>query len=241
MALEDVTSAALQEAITDAVTEMRAERREALETHPSDRKRWKYDGRTWYWPGGEELPYFFELCDGEDEVLSALEARFGLTRVGVGTGRVALAVPVGNESIDAAATSGSITTPDGGESTPAEADRVIKLARYGPSAEMGDGRRQNRREQALWETIAAHPFLPVIDADPDGDWILMPRVRVRTADDPETEPALRAVREALNPYADRVHFDELKPENVGRWRGRDWLVDYGRPPTDGPERGVDRF
>ncbi|WP_096390442.1 hypothetical protein [Halopenitus persicus] len=242
----------LREAIAATVRKLRTARREALAAYPTESRRWEYDGRTWDWPGGEELPYFFELCEGEEAALSALEERFGLSRLGVGTGRVVLTGAfMDGPADDGGAEGGTIadggaeggTIADGGTEDAAVRDggRAIKLARYGPSAEMGDGRRQNRLERELSAAIGDHPFLPVLRGDPDGDWVVMPRARVLDADDPETERALESVRTALAPYADRVHFDELKPENVGHWNGREWLLDYGRPSEDRPESGADRF
>jgi hypothetical protein len=105
---------------------------------------------------------------------------------------------------------------------------VAKLARYGPSAEMGDGRPQNRRERQIWSTVESYPFLPVLGGDADGDWVVMPRADV-PPDESVREEALERVRAALAPHRDRFHFDELKPENVGSYRGRYWIVDYGRP------------
>ena len=141
----------------------------------------------------------------------------GGTVVGVGTGRVAVAIP------------GSARE---GESEPADRDPLVaKLARYGPSAEMGDGRPQNRRERRIWSAVESHPFLPVLDAGPGGDWIAMPRADV-PPDESVREEALDRVRAALAPHRDRFHFDELKPENVGAYRDRYWIVDYGRPAGD---------
>jgi hypothetical protein len=227
----------LREAIATTVGRMRTARREAIEAYPAGSPQWEYDGRTWYWPGGEELPYFFDLCEGEAAALAALEERFDLSRIGVGTGRVVLTGALADDEAENGMVEG-----DGIEISAADDDRAIKLARYGPSAEMGDGRRQNRRELDLSRTIGEHPFLPVLWGDPGGDWVVMPRAHVPDADGLESERVLESVRAELEPYADYVHFDELKPENVGRWNGREWLLDYGRPPDDQlPESGADRF
>ncbi|QHS16712.1 hypothetical protein GWK26_05860 [haloarchaeon 3A1-DGR] len=251
---DEALPSALREAVAATVSRMRTARREALAASAAENRRWEYGGRTWYWPGGEELPYFFELCEGEDAALSALEERFGLSRLGVGTGRVVLtgaivADAVGDREDDVVGDREDDAVDDRGgdddrivDAAAGDGSRAIKLARYGPSAEMGDGRRQNRRERELSAAIDGHPFLPVLNWDPDDDWVVMPRARVPDADGPDTERVLESVRSALEPYADRVHFDEVKPENVGRWNGRVWLLDYGRPPGDRPpESGADRF
>ncbi|MFW6317319.1 MAG: hypothetical protein ACOC06_02490 [Halorubrum sp.] len=171
----------------------------------------------------------------------ALRSASGAEVVGIGTGRVAVEMPGwigrGTRTTDVGPeTDGGGPETDGGGSDVTDADSatvagdalVAKLARYGPSAEMGDGRLQNRRERQIWSLVESHPFLPVLDGDDDGDWIVMPRAGV-PPDEAVREEALERMRAALAPHRDRFHFDELKPENVGTYRGRFWVVDYGRP------------
>ena len=147
--------------------------------------------------------------------------------VGVGTGRVAVAIP-GPAAAGPRTVAGESEATDEGADAAADGPLVAKLARYGPTAEMGDGRPQNRRERRVWSAVGSHPFLPVLGGDDDGDWIVMPRADV-PPDEAVREDALERVRAALAPHRDRFHFDELKPENVGAYRGRFWIVDYGRP------------
>jgi len=197
-------SAAVAERLSSAARRLRAARREALAAVAVEETEWEYAGRTWSWPAGEAMTYFRDLAPAERAVLNDATADHGYEVVGVGTGRVAVALP-------------------GGDGT---APRVAKLARWGPSAEMGDGRPQNRRERAVWDAASTHPFLPVRAASDDGDWLVMPRAQVPP---PEPGRAVAVVRDALSDHRDRFHFDELKPENVGAYRGRWWVVDYGRP------------
>lgn len=199
----------LAAALSESGRAVREARRAVLDACSPATTEWEYDGRRWHWPGGEELPYFWELCDREAALIDDLAATWDLDRVGVGTGRVALRLPdaVGEQPL------------------------VVKLARSGPSAEMGDGRAQNLRERSLSRRFGGHPFLDVREAHPDGDWVVMPRAGILDPDDPGTGAAIDAVRDALTPYRGAVHVDELKPENVGAFDGRYWLVDYGRPPA----------
>lgn len=206
--------------LTELATRLRSARREALAEAavPDDDRTWEYAGRTWSWPTGESMRYFRELAPGERRVLDRAEREHGVDVVGVGTGRVAVALP---EAV--------------GEKPLGDEPLVAKLARYGPSAEMGAGRPQNRRERRIWEAVEGHPFLPVRADDDAGDWVVMPEASMIDGDDSDdtraggVEIVLDRLREALAPHRERFHFDELKPENVGAYDGRYWIVDYGRP------------
>ena len=226
--MEELVGETIREKLSSIATRLRSARREALADAavPVDERTWTYAGRTWSWPTGESLRYFRDLAPGERAVLDRACDEHGVEVVGVGTGRVAVAFPeaVGDEPL------------------------VAKLARYGPSAEMGAGRPQNRREQRVWEAVGGHPFLPVRAADEAGDWVVMPEASMIGAvereatgddgagagDDDDTrasgvETVLDRLGDALAPHRERFHFDELKPENVGAYDGRYWVVDYGRP------------
>jgi len=247
---QDPIPTAVADRLSDAAGRLRAARERALDRVAVEETEWEYAGRTWSWPAGEARTYFHELAPGEREVLDGLIAdldALGGTGgpdspraasraevVGVGTGRVAVAIPgptaeearaVAEES---EATDAAVEATDERSAAAADAPLVAKLARYGPTAEMGDGRPQNRRERRIWSAVGSHPFLPVLGGDDDGDWIVMPRADV-PPDEAVREAALERVRAALAPHRDRFHFDELKPENVGAYRGRFWIVDYGRP------------
>lgn len=210
-----VVSPSTRRALGRVGERLRSARRTALDrvAVPEADREWEYAGRTWSWPAGEAMTYFRDLAPGERDVLKRATDEHGWSVVGVGTGRVVVRLP-------ANATTGADPL-------------VAKLARYGPSAEMGAGRPQNRRERRVWRTVGEHPFLPVLDVDPDGDWLVMPVAETGTAGGSDggtgIDPALDRVREALAPYRNRFHFDELKPENVGRYDGRYWVLDYGRP------------
>lgn len=210
MAAQPIPSS-LAEGLSATARRLQTARRVALASLDVAETTWKYAGRTWSWPAGEARTYFHELAPGETQVLEWANDQFGVRRVGVGTGRVVVELPA--DVVD---------TAD---------PHVAKLARHGPSAEMGAGKPQNRREQTLWETVGSHPFLPVLAADDDGDWLVMPRATVPPPP-AGRKTAMSRIRRALAAHDDVFHFDELKPENVGRYDGRYWIVDYGRPPGE---------
>ncbi len=219
---------ALSTALSRTARPLRSARREALAALDVETTEWEYAGRTWSWPAGEAMTYFDGLAPGEAAVLEAAAANHGLELVGVGTGRVAVELQA-DRLDDPAAVNGPAGEEAG--STGTEPGVVAKLARYGPSAEMGDGRAQNRREKRVWDGCGIHPFLPVLDVDDDGDWIAMPRATVPPPS-ADREDAIRRVRRALDGHEDAFHLDELKAENVGMYRDRYWIVDYGRPPGE---------
>ena len=244
---QDSIPAAVADRLSTAARRLRDARRTALDRVAVEETEWEYAGRTWSWPAGEAMTYFHELAPGERETLDGLiaelddlgetgsadgsraGARAGV--IGIGTGRVAVAIPRSAREGESEPVGGE-SEPVGSGSEPADGGPLVaKLARYGPSAEMGDGRPQNRRERRIWSGVDSHPFLPVLDCGPGGDWIAMPRADV-PPDESVREEALDRVRAALAPHRDRFHFDELKPENVGAYRGRYWIVDYGRPVGD---------
>ncbi|WP_418282882.1 hypothetical protein [Halorubrum sp. DTA98] len=218
--MDEAVGARTRNALSAVATRLRAARRDALAEAavPESERKWEYAGRTWSWPAGEAMTHFRALAPDERAVLDRAADDHGIEVLGVGTGRVAVALPdeIGDEPL------------------------VAKLARYGPSAEMGAGKPQNRRERRVWDAIGEHPFLPVRDGDEAGNWLVMPEVDV-VADDSETstatangtdvsiDDALDQVRAALTHHLDRFHLDELKPENVGAYDGRYWIIDYGRP------------
>ncbi len=244
---QDPIPPAVADRLSAAARRLRDARRTALDRAAVEETEWEYAGRTWSWPAGEAMTYFRELAPGEREVLDGLvgelddldetgsadgsRADSGAEIVGIGTGRVAVAIPGAAREGESESADRGIE-PAGGGIEPDDGDPLVaKLARYGPSAEMGDGRPQNRRERRIWSAVESHPFLPVLDDGPGGDWIAMPRADV-PPDESVREAALERVRTALAPHRDRFHFDELKPENVGAYRGRYWIVDYGRPTGD---------
>lgn len=229
-----------KQTLTDVATCLQAARRESLEevAVSPEEQTWEYAGREWSWPAGEELTYFRELSPEERSVLRRSTENYGFEHTGTGTGRVVVTLP----------------EPMG------EQPLVAKLARHGVSVEMGEGRPQNQREVSVWQSVGEHPFLPILDAEEQGNWLIMPQVDVvgerdptlesaTAADreqDPETAAALAEVRETIRPYSDYIHPDEIKPENVGRLDDRHWLLDYGRPPGEalfvdrvGPSDGED--
>lgn len=210
-----VVSPSTRSALDRVGRRLRAARRAALDrvAVPESEREWEYAGRTWSWPAGEAMTYFRELAPAERDVLEEATDEHGWSVAGVGTGRVVVQLPT--------------------DATTRSDPLVAKLARYGPTAEMGAGRPQNRHERRVWQAVGDYPFLPVRDAAETDGWLVMPAADVATGLEPTGDAGIASpldrVRDALAPYRERFHFDELKPENVGRYDGRHWVLDYGRP------------
>ncbi len=203
----EVVSPLICQYLSEASRRLQAERKTALSKLSVRKTEWEYAGRLWSWPGGEELKYFFDLAPGEANVINDLISQKGFDLIGVGTGRVAVSLP---DSV------GNVST-------------VAKLARYGISSEMGDGRQQNRYETKIFNQIDDHPFLPILDACQNYHWVVMPEASILSEKHPEADTALKTVRDKLIPHQSIFHFDELKIENIGAYDSDYWILDYGRP------------
>ena len=207
---EKLVPPSMSQCLSKASKELQAARQRALSNLDITTTEWEYAGRSWSWPGGEELTYFFDLAPEESDIVDNLVSKVGVDLVGVGTGRVVVSLP---ESV------GNMPT-------------VAKLARYGPSTEMGDGKSQNRREAELWNQINRHPFLPILETSSDFHWVIMPQATIVSENDPDVDTALETVESALMEHQSVFHFDEIKIENIGRYDDSYWIVDYGRPPSE---------
>lgn len=103
---------------------------------------------------------------------------------------------------------------------------VVKLATPHGISEYG-GRPQNDREAHVWESSdrdTRQHLMPVVDADPDGYWLIMPRGTEVTADDneywlwkQEAEYALRS----------DVWTEDINRGNSVTLHGEYRLCDYG--------------
>ena len=193
---------------------------------------WAWNDRRWYWPGGESLRYFEELSPSEAAVVERFCDRHGFSLEGVGTSRVVLRLPR-SDRMD----------PDSGR----ENSVVVKLPRYGVSTDLpdgvyapgfdgGEGRDQNRVEAALWRRTTADFLLPVRSVHEEFLWLTMPAATSLAdtdgAADAATDAVLDDFRDRVATLDGRLHLDEVTPENVGRWRGDWYLLDYGRPPLE---------
>ena len=90
------------------------------------------------------------------------------------------------------------------------------------------GRAQNRTEVETWASTY-HPLLmPVVAADADGYWLVMPRGVAVTDTSPEIEAWLDRAREAL---AGVVWSGDIDAGNAVRLDGELRLCDYGLSPA----------
>jgi hypothetical protein len=129
--------------------------------------------------------------------------------VGAGAGRTVLALP-------------------GGVCTGVRERYVLKLAVPNDAQDGRDGRAQNRTEVETWASTY-HPLLmPVVAADADGYWLVMPRGVAVTDTSPEIEAWLDRAREAL---AGVVWSGDIDAGNAVRLDGELRLCDYGLSPA----------
>lgn len=116
--------------------------------------------------------------------------------------------------------------PDHGWSGGAFEAYVLKLAIPNDTPDGRDGKAQNRREAHTWWATEAEHLVPVVAADPDGYWLVMPR------GDP-VEAGSAALGEWLSwasARAQAVHPDEIEERNVVILDGAFRLCDYGLSP-----------
>lgn len=224
MAKTGAVTARYGDALRRAAESLREARRADLDglRRSFDEDVWEWNGKRWYWPGGESLRYFEDLSPGEASAVIRFCDRQGFSLEGVGTSRVVL------------------RAPDGGR----DDSDVVKLPRYGVSTDLpegvyapgfdgGEGRDQNRVEAALWRRTNADFLLPTRGVDEKFLWLTMPAATpLADIDDAATDAVLDDFRTHAATFDGRIHLDEVTPENVGRWRGDWYLFDYGRPPLE---------
>jgi len=105
---------------------------------------------------------------------------------------------------------------------------VLKLAVPNDTRDGRDGRAQNRTEVETWASTY-HPLLmPVVAADADGYWLVMPCGVAVTDPSTDLEPWLDHAREAL---AGVVWSGDITRGNVVHLDGKLQLCDYGLSPA----------
>lgn len=163
-------------------------------------------------------PYHDARDSGHDERATELveelyDAPWG---IGGGAGRTVLPIP--------------LTEHTGGEYD----EYIVKLAT--PSHHEGwGGVTQNTREASVWSKPSDHGattdirehLVPVIDADPDGYWIIMPR---GDQDIDRTNEYATWKSTVAYDLRDIVWDDDINEENTVRLNGDFRLCDYGVGP-----------
>lgn len=113
--------------------------------------------------------------------------------------------------------------PDDGWTGGAFERYVLKLAVPNDVPDGRDGKAQNRREARTWWATEAEFLVPVVAADPDGYWLVMPR-----GDPVDAESAtLQEWLSWVSARAQAVHPDEIEERNVVVLGGAFRLCDYG--------------
>lgn len=170
-------------------------------------------GKMRYWPGGKSnWDSFFELCDEELRLISEFCETNSCSLVGVGSGRI-------------------VISPDGKEI-------VFKVARYGMSGRLGNGRECNKLEIERWEIVGQHPLTEVLSYADDFSWLCMPRAE--TLDEyiekanvrPEYKTYVCSQIKSQIKYLDCIPTVDVRDVNVGLIEGNWKLIDYGKPDSD---------
>lgn len=167
-----------------------------------------YGGEPWYWPGGDEPEYYFELSPTESQILSTFCDEIGGTLIGVGTGRIAVRVE----------------------------DLVIKFGRWGVSVNMGNGRKMNIRESSVFQQFGEAtdaPLLPIYDYENEGRWEIQ-RYATPLAEYSAEEPLehiQQELKQRLEDLKHIIHFD-LNEYNIGVWQDDWYLIDFAKQLDD---------
>jgi hypothetical protein len=106
---------------------------------------------------------------------------------------------------------------------------VLKLAVPNDRGSQRDGKAQNRRETRLWRQTESRHLVPVVAADPEGYWLIMPRgERVH-----DTSGEFEAWTETVTDRLAAVWEPDVGARNVVILDGSFRLCDYGVAPMDG--------
>lgn len=97
---------------------------------------------------------------------------------------------------------------------PDDPDKVVKFA---------SKTLENKREVRINEEMGGHPFVPVLEYDPNYQWVSMPRVDPLDRD--EIPTAVSSVRDDLRERG--ILCKDTNPGNIGKWNGEYVFFDYG--------------
>lgn len=118
--------------------------------------------------------------------------------------------------------------PDDAPAASAAERYVLKFAV--PNDRLGErgGKTQNRRESRLWQQTGSRHLVPVVAAEPEGYWLIMPRgERVH-----EASPALESWAETVAGRLASVWDRDVDARNVVVLDGSFRLCDYGVAPLE---------
>lgn len=154
--------------------------------------------------------YSAQLVDNYERATELRDRLHGGNAIGAGAGRLVYEVP--GDSFEGGAY-----------------DRyVLKLAVPNDSTVGSDGREQNRREANLWERTENRYLTPVVAADPEGYWLVMPHGESLSEADNGFEGWKDGVRQSLG---DEIARKDITRGNTVRLDGSCRLCDYGVGPA----------
>lgn len=131
----------------------------------------------------------------------------------------------GNKAIGAGAGRYVFVLPDAAYESGWYDGYVLKLAISNDTIDGSTGRTQNSAEAETWNQTESPLLVPVVAADPEGYWLVMPRGKSVTEYSPELEAWIEEARDQLPESVWKT--DIGKKENIVKLEGTYRLCDYG--------------
>lgn len=194
--------------LTDLTTKLRKARFEYLveeSTGVLEDTWYQENKRLTYWPTGDLDDTFFKLTPPEEQILTNFQDKHNFKTLGIGSGRITI--------------------------TKSNTPYAVKLARYGMTARLGDGKDSNQIEIQRWKSINDHPLAPIYVWDKHYHWLIQPKAKLlETQPRTKQKKIIQQIQTELQPYTDQIsNSSDILKENIGKINNQWKLLDYGKP------------